>query len=113
MVTLTAKQAGPNMAVVQIGRSLDFRNAANFRGLCRQMVDQGIREFVLDFTDTGILDSTGLGAIFSVYREINPTGGRVAFASVSRPVQTVVKTTHSYRIFPQFNTVHEATAMAA
>ncbi|HYE58751.1 MAG TPA: STAS domain-containing protein, partial [Rhodothermales bacterium] len=71
---------------------------------------QGVKKFVLDFTDTGSLDSTGLGAIFSVYRQVNPRGGQVALASLSRPVQTVVRLSGSYKVFPQFASVTDATA---
>lgn len=111
MVSLLAEQATPETVVVRVGTTLDFRNAASFKGLCRQQLAQGLNKFVLDFSDTRILDSTGLGAIFSIYREINPQGGRVSFAAVSRPVQAVVQATHTYKVFPQYESVNAATGL--
>jgi len=113
MVSLFAEPAGPETVVVRVGKALDFRNASDFKGVCQQQLDQGVNKFVLDFSDTGILDSTGLGAIFSVYRQVSPQGGRVAFASVSRPVQVVVQLTRTYKVFPQFATVTDATGIRA
>lgn len=94
--------------VVQIGKALDFRNAADFKAAVQEQVRSGVRSFILDFTDTGILDSTGLGSIFSLYRQVSPMSGQVVFASVSRPVQVVVQLTRTYKVFRQFPSVDAA-----
>lgn len=94
--------------VVRVGKALDFRNAAEFKTICQECVNGGARNFVLDFSDTGILDSTGLGSIFSLYRQVSPLNGQVVFASVSRPVQVVVQLTRTYKVFRQFSSVQAA-----
>lgn len=93
---------------VKIGKALDFRNAAEFKSTCQEQVRSGVRNFILDFSDTGILDSTGLGSIFSLYRQVSPLEGQVVFASVSRPVQVVVQLTRTYKVFRQFPSVDAA-----
>ena len=100
--------APPNLAVVRVGRALDFRNAAEFKTAYQQYIQTGTRNFILDFTGTGILDSTGLGAIFSLYRQLTPVNGQVVFAAVSRPVQVVVQLTRTYKVFRQYPTVEAA-----
>lgn len=100
--------APPNLAVVRIGRALDFRNAAEFKAAYQQHIQNGTRNFILDFSGTGILDSTGLGAIFSLYRQLTPVNGQVVFAAVSRPVQVVVQLTRTYKVFRQYPTVEDA-----
>jgi len=94
--------------IVHIGKALDFRNAAEFKTVCQEKVREGIRNFILDFSETGILDSTGLGSIFSLYRQVSPLNGQVVFASVSRPVQVVVQLTRTYKVFRQFPSVDAA-----
>lgn len=94
--------------IVRVGKALDFRNAADFKTACQEQVRSGWRNFVLDFSETGILDSTGLGSIFSLYRQVSPLEGQVVFASVSRPVQVVVQLTRTYKVFRQFPTVDAA-----
>lgn len=100
--------APPDIAVVRVGKALDFRNAADFKNACQQHVQTGTRNFILDFSGTGILDSTGLGSVFSLYRQLSPMGGQVVFASVSRPVQVVVQLTRTYKVFRQYPTVEAA-----
>ncbi len=94
--------------IVRIGKALDFRNAAEFKRVCKEMVRKGARIFILEFSETGILDSTGLGSIFSLYRQVSPLNGKVVFASVSGPVRVVVQMTRTYKIFRQFPSVEAA-----
>ena len=107
-MSFTIQKTSPSAAVIRVGKALDFRNAAEFKSACQEHARQGVRYFVLDFSGTGILDSTGLGVIFSLYRQLTPAGGQVVFASVSRPVQVVVQLTRTYKVFRQFPTVEAA-----
>ena len=107
-MSFSFQNASQTSTVVRIGKALDFRNAADFKASCQEHARQGVRYFVLDFSGTGILDSTGLGVIFSLYRQLTPAGGQVVFASVSRPVQVVVQLTRTYKVFRQFPTVEAA-----
>jgi anti-sigma B factor antagonist len=108
MMSFAIESTTDETVVVRIGKALDFRNAAEFKNACQEQVSGGARNFILDFTETGILDSTGLGSIFSLYRQVSPLDGQVVFASVSRPVQVVVQLTRTYKVFRQFPTVDAA-----
>lgn len=107
-MSFTLESENQETAIVKIGKALDFRNAAEFKSTCQEQVRSGVRNFILDFSDTGILDSTGLGSIFSLYRQVSPLEGQVVFASVSRPVQVVVQLTRTYKVFRQFPSVDAA-----
>lgn len=107
-MSFTVQPYNDETVIVQVGKALDFRNAADFKSVCQEQVQAGVRNFVLDFSDTGILDSTGLGSIFSLYRQVSPLKGQVVFAAVSRPVQVVVQLTRTYKVFRQFPSVDAA-----
>lgn len=94
--------------VVKMGSNLDFRNAPDFKEVYETQVSAGIRNFILDFSDTRILDSCGFGSLFTLYRKLRAHRGQICFASVSEPVQEAVQLTHVYKIFPQFDTVELA-----
>jgi anti-sigma B factor antagonist len=94
--------------MIGIGDALDFRTAEAFKDEFQAHIEEGTRNFILDFSDTTVLDSTGLGSVFSLYRQVSPDDGQVVFASVSRPVQVVVQLTRTYKVFPQFPTVDAA-----
>ncbi|MCS7081740.1 MAG: STAS domain-containing protein [Bacteroidetes bacterium] len=100
----------PRTHVIAVGKALDYRNAQEFKNLIDALLQAGVLNLILDFSNTGILDSTGLGAIFSAYRKITPRGGHIVFANLSRPVQMVIELTHTNRIFKIFPTVEAAQA---
>ncbi len=105
---MNVQSSASDAIVIEIGNALDFRNAANFKALCLSYIDAGKRNFVLDFSETGILDSTGLGAIFALYRQVTKMNGHVVFAAASRPVEVVVQLTRTHKVFPQYPTVRAA-----
>ena len=107
-MSIAVKQVNPQTAVIQVGKSLDFRNAAQFKQTCQKLIRSGTRYIILNFKDTGVLDSTGLGAIFSIYRQLTPMGGKIVFAETSRPVQVVVQLTRTFKVFKQYPTVAAA-----
>ncbi len=94
--------------VVRIGDYLDFRNASDFKVILKDQVRLGTRKFILDFTHTKSFDSTGLGSIFALYRQLEPLSGVICFASASDVVKYAVQVTRLSRLFPQFTTVEEA-----
>ena len=96
------------VSVVRIDKTLDFRNADEFKAACQKHVEAGVRHFILDFSKTALLDSTALGAIFSVYRQVSPDDGQLAFAATAGPVKMVVEMTKLHRVFGQYPTVEAA-----
>ena len=94
--------------LIDIGDALDFRNADTFKETVKDPIDEGVRQFVLDFSNTDVLDSSGLGAVFSLYRRVSGKGGTVVFANASEPVRVVVELTRTYKVFPQYDSVDEA-----
>lgn len=107
-MSFSVEPLSSDTVVIRMGEALDFRNADTFKSTFQKKIDDGIRNFILDFSETAVLDSTGLGSIFSLYRQISPDDGQVAFADVSRPVQVVVQLTRTYKVFRQFPTVDAA-----
>ncbi|HET6569129.1 MAG TPA: STAS domain-containing protein [Rhodothermales bacterium] len=105
-----ATEVGPDTVILRIGPALDFRSAAEFRTHCNDLIDRGFRNFVLDLSATGILDSMGLGATFGLQRQVGAKNGRVLFAEPTRSVAAVIDLTRSYKVFGKYMTVEDALA---
>ncbi len=95
-------------SIVTVGDYLDFRNASEFKAILKDQVRLGTRKFILDFSDTKSFDSTGLGSLFALYRQLARMDGMICFASTSGAVRYAVQMTQSYKVFQQFPTVEEA-----
>lgn len=100
--------AHPDVLVVRVGPTLDFRNAASFRASCEQLLRPSIRSLVLDLSGTGIIDSTGLGMLFGLHRQLMRTGGRVLCAAPSRSAEVVIDLTRSDKVLGKYPTVEAA-----
>ncbi len=95
-------------AVIKVGEVLDSRTATEFKSVSRDQIRCGVRNIVLDFTDTGSVDSTGLGSLYTLYRNISAVGGKVYVASLSAYVWKTFVLTHTYRVFRSFISVDDA-----
>ena len=102
-----AEPVTPRAVIIHVGKTLDFENAEAFSHFCRDAIAQGYQYFILDFSKTGVLDSSGLSAIFKLQREVSATG-KVVFASLSDAVRVVVQITRIYRIFTLFPSTQAA-----
>ena len=94
--------------IVHVGRTLDYSNAKAFKEACFDRLELGTQHFILDFSRTGILDSTGLGAIFSLYRETSIKEGKVVFAALTAPVRMVIQISKISKVFPSFSSIEAA-----
>ncbi len=99
--------------ILRVGKSLDFKNADEFKQACQEKVAAGGRQFILDFSETRLLDSTGLGAIYALRKQVAPQGGEVVFACLSRPILIVVQLTRIYRVFACYPSLQVARAALA
>lgn len=95
-------------AIVTVGKSLDFQNAIDFKNMLQDQVRLGILNFILDFSDTTTLDSSGLGALFTFYRRAIRSKRKILFASATGSVEATIHLTRVYKVFSQFPTVDDA-----
>jgi len=107
-IALAFEPTDEHTVVVRLGKVLDCRNAERFKAACQAMAQAGAHYFILDASEVGVLDSTGLGALFSLQRLLGPVEGTVAFAAPSYPVQTLMNMMKLYRVFPQYRSVEQA-----
>lgn len=99
--------------VVQAGSKIDFRNADQLHEACSQKIRSGAKRFIFDFEETEVLDSTGLGAIFKLYRKLTAVSGgepAIAFAGVGSQVEAALRLTRTGRVFEEYDSVDEAVA---
>lgn len=87
--------------------SLETGNVAEFRSAVTPLVDRNER-VVLDLTDVGFMDSTGLGALLSCLRVLKAKGGSLKLASLTSEVIQLFEMVMMDRVFEVFPSVPEA-----
>lgn len=112
-MSYSIEEISDETVLVEAGSTLDFRNADQVHEECNQKIRSGTRQFIFDFEETDVLDSTGLGAIFKLYRKLSGlTGGEpaIAFAAVGSQVEAALRLTRTGRVFEEYESVDEALA---
>jgi anti-sigma B factor antagonist len=89
---------------------LDAVIAANFRDTLVERIDQGNHNIVLDLTQVGFMDSSGLGALVFVLKHLAHKGGRLHICGVTAGVMAVLKLTRMDRVLKTFETRQAAVA---
>ena len=78
------------VAVVAVGGELDLSTSPRLRHLLLDLVRvQGKRELVLDCTDLTFLDSTAVGVLVTVQRDLAADGGRLVVRGASNAARRV------------------------
>ena len=98
--------------ILKVAKRLDASNAAEFKSEAVSKIgDPASEMLVIDFSETGFLDSAGLGALVSILKAISQAKSkRLALAALSPHVRQIFELTKLYRLFEIYNSVDEAIA---
>ena len=73
--------------ILKPSTSLTIENGEVLRSVVADLVDQGVREFVLDLQEVSFVDHAGLGEIIRVYTIVSRLGGTVKIRNASERVK--------------------------
>jgi anti-sigma B factor antagonist len=86
---------------------LDVSNCGEFRQALRPALKQAAR-VVLDLSEVGFVDSSGLGAILSCLRKVTDGGGRMVLCGMTQQVQSLFDLVRMHRVIDVFPTRGDA-----
>jgi len=67
---------------LRIRAELDALSAPELRPMLDKLVDERHPEIVVDLSELRLIDSSGVGALVSLYKRVRATGGGVRFTGV-------------------------------
>lgn len=97
--SISAHQDGSilNLAV-KVGR-LDASEARGFKQECDAAWNADVKSVVIDLAPVQFIDSSGIGALLSVYKKLPPGTPSVRLINVADAVQSVIELLRLHRIF--------------
>lgn len=96
------------VTVVEVVGQLIVGNRQELKRMIQAEVEAGTRRFVVDFAMTGYIDSSGLGILVSLSKEIREVGGHLRLASLSEDLRTLFELTKLDTLFDICGTLEEA-----
>ena len=96
--------------VIDVEGQLVVTNRQEFKQVVLDEVERGARSFVVDFTRSAYIDSSGLGALVSLGKRIRESGGDLRLAGLNEDLRTLFELTRLDALFPLFATRADALA---
>lgn len=85
--------------VVAVDGQLIVGNRQEFKQKILDALDAGERKFLIDFTQTGYIDSSGLGVLVSLSKKIRDEGGELRLAGLNEDLRTLFELTKLDTLF--------------
>jgi anti-sigma B factor antagonist len=98
------------VVVVGVDGQLIVGNRQELKQRVLDALEGGGRRFVVDFTRTGYIDSSGLGVLVSLSKKIREQGGELRLAGLNEDLQTLFELTKLDTLFAIARTPEEALA---
>ncbi|MFQ5528893.1 MAG: STAS domain-containing protein [Gemmatimonadota bacterium] len=87
------------IVVIEVNGELIVGNREGFKQEVLGQLDDGGRKFVVDFTESSYIDSSGLGALVSLSRKIREAGGDLRLAGLNEDLSTLFELTKLNTLF--------------
>jgi anti-sigma B factor antagonist len=97
-VSVTIGKDGDTV-IVGVQGQLIVGNRQELKQTVLDELDRGERRFRLDFSQTGYVDSSGLGVLVSLSRKIRERGGELRLANLNDDIKTLFKLTKLDALF--------------
>lgn len=109
-MTFHTTQAPHGVTMVTVEGQLIVANRHELKQIVQDALDQGARHFVIDFTPTAYIDSSGLGALVSMSKRVRQAGGDLRLAGLNEDLRSLFELTKLDTLFAIFATPGEAAA---
>ena len=98
-MTFTLRKEAGGIVVVTVDGQLIVGNRQELKQQVIDALEGGARKFVVDFTRTGYIDSSGLGVLVSLSKKIREHGGDLRLAGLNEDLQTLFELTKLDTLF--------------
>jgi len=96
------------VTLVEVEGQLIVGNRQELKQKVLEHLEGGDRKFVIDFSDTGYIDSSGLGVLVSLSKKIREQGGELRLSSLNEDLRTLFELTKLDTLFKIADTKEEA-----
>lgn len=104
---LTVKEEGGSTIVTLDGR-LDLATGGNLKEEVKKLCDKGAKRIHLNLQKVDFINSSGLGALVSVMKQVRIKKGRMTLSNLAAYVREIFDITQLSHVFEIFDTEQEA-----
>jgi anti-sigma B factor antagonist len=98
-MTFNVRKETNGVVVVSVDGQLIVGNRQELKQRIIDSLEAGDRKFLVDFTRTGYIDSSGLGVLVSLSKKIRDQGGDLRLAGLNEDLKTLFELTKLDTLF--------------
>ena len=91
--------AKDDVTLIEVGDQLIVGNRQLLKEQVLDQLERGDRKFILDFSKTDYIDSSGLGVLVTLSKKIREQGGQLSLVSLSEDLRTLFELTKLDTLF--------------
>jgi anti-sigma B factor antagonist len=99
-----------SVSVMKVKGRVDSETAPELDAALSKLLGDGRNKIVLDLQSVDYLSSAGLRALVKALKDAQGSGGDVHLASVSEPIEVILRTVGMLQMFKMYSTSDEAAA---
>ena len=101
------KDAENGVVVLGVDGQLIVGNRHELKQKALESLEGGERRFLIDFSSTGYIDSSGLGVLVSMSKKIREAGGELRLAGLNDDLRTLFELTKLDSLFAIYHSVED------
>jgi anti-sigma B factor antagonist len=105
---IKTEQLGDSTYVISLAGEVDLYTAPEFKQQLLEVIGEGARHVVVDFTDTTFIDSTTLGVLVGGVKRLRTNEGQLSLVCSDRNITKIFEITGLDRVFTIYPTRAEA-----
>ena len=109
-MAFNARKHPGGVLVVEVDGQLIVGNRQELKQKVLDALEDGNKKFLIDFTKTGYIDSSGLGVLVSLSKKIRDEGGDLRLAGLNEDLKTLFELTKLDTLFAITDSAAEALA---
>ncbi len=107
-MSFTMRKDASGVVVVGVDGQLIVSNRHELKQKVLDAADGGARKILVDFSDTGYIDSSGLGALVSLAKKLREVDGELRLAGLNEDLRTLFELTKLDTLFAITESVDDA-----
>jgi anti-sigma B factor antagonist len=109
-MSFSVRKDARGVVIIGVDGQLIVGNRHELKQKVMDAVEAGERKVLIDFTETGYIDSSGLGALVSLSKKLRDTGGELRLAGLNEDLRTLFELTKLDSLFNIADTAEQALA---
>ncbi len=105
---IKTEQLGDDAYVISLAGEVDLYTAPEFKQQLLEVIGQGGKEVIVDFSDTTFIDSTTLGVLVGGVKRLRTNEGQLSLVCSDRNITKIFEITGLDRVFTIYPTRDEA-----